>query len=167
MDDSDLVPDVITAFLNSTDLHETKRLVAAERSVLFSDPAKRYFEAMAEQYSSNPDLLTAIRIRLQLLEHCKRDGIELAFANFFADQFPEPISDVAASALLQLMRSPDRAEQLIADHPELLPEYQRAVAAAGFVAALAAEMQTPEAMASPALAKGWPERGLRPDLTDV
>lgn len=148
MSDPDRVAAVVTAFLNSQDLHEIRRLVAEESSLLFSEHAELHFDALLKRYSSNPGLLTSIRTRWLLLEHCKSDGIELAFANFFADQFPEPISDVAASALLQHMASPAGVAQLIADRPELLPECQQAVAAAEFVAALAAEMQTPEAMTS-------------------
>jgi tetratricopeptide (TPR) repeat protein len=164
MSDRHQVADVVTAFLNSQDLHETMRLVREESTVFFSEAAEEYLDALLEEHSSNPGIHRAITTRRQLLEHCERDGIELAFANFFADLFPEPISDAAFSAT-QHMTSPDQLAQLVAAHPEFLPELQRASAAVNFANALTEEMQTPEAMADPSRRVALARAALR--LVDI
>ena len=141
------VSEVVTAFVNSGELHEAKRLVT-EQAPCSSEKPRNYTSMSCPKDT---------RAVLTFLRQSRRSGgccrtasataLSLAFANFFADQFPDPISDTAALALSQHM-APDGVAQLVADHPQFLPEFQPAFAAAEFVAALVSEMLTPEAKAN-------------------
>jgi hypothetical protein len=90
--DSDRVAAVFTAFANSTDLYEMQQMVADEGAVLFSGQTERYVDALIARYGSDPKLLAGIRGRWQVLQSCRSDGVQVAFANFFADLHAEPIS---------------------------------------------------------------------------
>lgn len=73
---------IVEAFLRAQTLEECKRIVETQRDALLTDAADRFLALMIQlpEEKGDADLARYIKDRRDLLAHCRRDGIEVAFA---------------------------------------------------------------------------------------
>ncbi|MGB0387193.1 MAG: hypothetical protein ACPGWR_20435 [Ardenticatenaceae bacterium] len=108
------------SFVNADDWGESKRIVEAQPELLLTDEADLLLVRLLIQYADDPNTTRLLEEQRTLLQRCRREGIDAAFADLLR---PSAMPDISPDLIVRLMsvESQEELTQLLTEHPELLP----------------------------------------------
>src|SRR5215217_341006 len=74
------IAEAVLAFVNAQTWAQSKQIVEDHRDLLLTDAADAILVGLLEQYSDNENAVRELEEHRALLLHCRRDGIDAAFA---------------------------------------------------------------------------------------
>lgn len=116
----EVIANALEAFVRAKTWTESKRIVEAQSDLLLTDEAEFVLGVLLERYADDQKAVRLFQKHGELLQRCRAEGIEAAFAKRvrFATT---PDIPPALMARLGAVRSEAELEQLLREHPELLP----------------------------------------------
>ena len=109
----------IFSFVNADNWSQSKQIVEAQQDLLLVDEADVVFADLLAQYADDARVIRILSERRDLLQRCRTEGIDAAFA----DKLHPAMPDIPDELMAQLMAIESEAQltQLVTAHPELLP----------------------------------------------
>ena len=124
------ITQAMVSFVNAKNWDESKEIVEQNKTLLLTDEADALFADLLTEYADNPNATRRLTEHRALLQRCRTEGIEAAFADKVRPAPPAApdISDMASELMAHLMsiESEEELTQLLTEHPELLPAMQQA-----------------------------------------
>jgi len=112
--------EAVAAFINAATWLESKQVVEEHADVLLTDEVDLAWESFLRPYADNADVTRHIEEHRNLLIHCRREGIDAAFANRLASpqQAPQTLADIVLSFVGA--RTWEESKRVVQEHADAL-----------------------------------------------
>ena len=116
----EMIANALDAFVSAQTWTKSKRIVEAQLDLLLTDEAEFVLTLLLQQYAHDQNVVRLLQEHHELLQGCRAEGIEAAFAERIR---PATTPDIPPALMARLgsVRSEAELEQLLREHPELLP----------------------------------------------